>query len=84
MAGDAFPPRPLPLGHEPIAIGPAMYSVLPVTIDGAMALGAHQLRLVPGDLTSLIINERVAIGPVMTVETTCIGAVFQLDFRMLR
>ena len=61
-----------------------MHAVLPVTIDGAMAFGAHQLRLVPGDLTSLIINEGVAIGPVMTAETTCIDAMLQLDFRMLR
>ena len=83
MAGNAFLPRLGPLAVEPIAVGPAVHSVLPVTIDGAMALGAHQLRLIPGDLPSLVIDEGVAIGPVMTTETTCIDTMFQLDFRML-
>ena len=59
---DALPPCLRTLRRVPVAVGPAVRPVLPVAIDRPMTLGTQQLRLIPGDLVSRIVHERVAVG----------------------
>ncbi len=80
---DAPPPRLCALGLVPIPVGPAMRAVLPVAVDGSMTLAAQQLRLIPRDLTPVVIHEGVSIRAMMAVEATRVDAVIQLNLRML-
>jgi hypothetical protein len=61
VALDALAPRLLALIQIPIAVGAPVGTILPVTIDGAVTLGAQQLRLVPRDFAPHVVNENIAI-----------------------
>lgn len=67
----------------PIAIDAAMRSVLPIAVNRAMALGAQELRLIPGNRLTEIVDKGVTVGGMMAVEAAGIDPVIQLDFGML-
>lgn len=75
VALDALAPRLLALVGIPIAVGAAMRSMLPITEDGTMTLGAQQLRLVPRNFTPHVVNEDVAVCWVVAIEATGIEPV---------
>jgi hypothetical protein len=83
VAFNATTPYLLAKRRIPVPIGAAMSPVLPISINGTVTLAAKQLRLIPGNLTSAVIDESVSVGGVMAVETTRVDPMFQVDFGML-
>lgn len=83
VALDARQANLLPSRRIPIAIDPAVRAVLPIPVHGAMTLGAQLLRLIPGNLLSEIVNERLPIRRVVAIEAPCIDAVLQMNLGVL-
>ena len=83
MTFDALAPRLRPSARVPVAVGSAVRTMLPIAIDRPVALGTQELRLIPGDLISVVVHERIAVGAVMAVEATGIETMLQLDLLVL-
>ena len=72
-----------PFGCVPEAIDPAMGTRLPIPVDGAVALGAEKLGLVPRNLVACVIDKGIPVGEMVTIEASGVDSVIQLDFPML-
>ena len=62
----------------PVSVAASMDTRLPVAMSRAMAFGAKQHHFRFSDLRTIIINKRVAIGWMMTVQTETIVSVIEL------
>jgi hypothetical protein len=83
MTLDTPSQRPLPFCLIPISIRPPVRTVLPITIDRSMTLAAQLGWPVPRDFPPIVVNKCIPIRGMVTIETSCIDAMFQLDFRVL-